>query len=201
MSAATVSSVAIESPQIQCKSCERNLPLRMSLPGESAALWLCTRCEIPYVAFGLADMLSQAAHTIRLDKHYFDVSQVHDISLEDRQQVAKISNRKVSDDVLQMRRSERIAQSLVVPATLLGPGFVPTGKPFKIMVANISREGIGLVHSKHIDVEYLALELEPQANKPIQVITKLVRQVPLEGTFFYEIGGEFLTRLGSVASD
>ena len=190
-----------QAAQIQCNNCERTLPLRMSLPGESSAMWLCTRCEIPYVAFGNENTLLQYAHTVRLDKHYFDVTHTPEITLEQRQEVAKIANRSVSNDIMQMRRSKRIAQSLVVPAIMLGDGFVPEGKPFKIMVANISREGIGLVHSEHIRSTYIAVELEPLAKRPIQVITKLVRQIPLEGTYYYEIGGEFFTRLGSVATD
>jgi ribosomal protein L37AE/L43A len=39
--------------QIQCSKCERSLPLRLTLPGEDAALWHCTQCKTPYVAFGV----------------------------------------------------------------------------------------------------------------------------------------------------
>jgi len=127
---------------------------------------------------------------------------VPDISLAQRQEVAKLAERHADDQQLLRRRSRRVAQSLVVSAVRLGQGFVPQGDAFKIMVCNLSREGIGLVHDESFDVKHIALELSPQSAEPIQVIVRLIRQQLLEDSSSYvEIGGEFHIRLGSVATE
>jgi hypothetical protein len=127
---------------------------------------------------------------------------VPDISLAQRQEVAKLAERHADDQQLLRRRTRRVAQSLVVSAVRLGQGFVPQGDAFKIMVCNLSREGIGLVHDESFDVKHIALELSPQSAEPIQVIVRLIRQQLLDDFSPYvEIGGEFHIRLGSVATE
>ena len=72
----------------------------------------------------------------------------------------------------------------------------PQGIPFQVMVANVSREGIGLVHHGPIDSEYIAIELPLDEQQPIQIVTRLVRQRELDKPLI-EFGGEFYVRLGS----
>jgi hypothetical protein len=67
------------------------------------------------------------------------------------------------------------------------------------VVANLSREGVGLVHPGRIEAEFIAMLLGAQEESPIQVIVRLVRHLQLEDPYF-EIGGEFLLRLGSVSA-
>ena len=197
-SATTIKSTVVQS-QIQCSSCNHKLPLRLTNPGENAALWKCSECQTPLVAYGIEEMLPKSAKSIRLDEHYFDVGKLPEIDINQRQEVANLAHRVVCTEFLQMRRSKRKAQCLVVPAIALEDGFVPENEPFKIMVANLSREGIGLVHTETFEAAYIAIELSPQSANPIQVIVKLVRQVPIEGSPYFEIGGEFYARLGSLA--
>lgn len=144
----------------------------------------------------MKEALIEGAHLIRLDERFFDISDASPFSLVERQRVIKLSSRMVSPEVLEKRRSERVSQSLVVPAICLGDGFVPLDEPFPMMVANLSREGVGMVHNERISTEYLALEFSPTSQSPIQVIVRLVRQRELAPPYF-ELGGEFLVRLGS----
>lgn len=138
------------------------------------------------------------AELIRLDERSFDVSDQLAISLDQRKRAVQLASRPVSHRHLDMRRSERVAQSLVVPATRLSRGFVPVGDPFQLMVANLSVEGVGMVHDAPIDSEFIAVEFSPRSQSPIQVIVRIVRQRELTAPYF-ELGGEFLVRLGSVA--
>ncbi|MGI9430493.1 MAG: hypothetical protein ACR2NM_17665 [Bythopirellula sp.] len=133
---------------------------------------------------------------IRLDERSFDVSDEAEISLAARKRAMHLASRPVGNAHREMRRSERIAQSLVVPAIQLSNGLVPIGEPFQIMVANLSGEGVGMVHDEQIDSDYIAIEFQPTSQSPIQVIVQLVRQRELFPPY-YEIGGEFVVRLGS----
>ena len=183
-------------PHIECGNCQRDLPLRLTATGERAAVWLCSECSVPFVALCVEAQLPEGASTVRLDDRYFDTTDLPEIGTSIRRQVASLAQRAAKHAVHEKRRSNRIAQSLVVPAVRLGSGFVPEGMSFQLMVANLSAEGIGLVHNSPIDAKYIALELDLDGKESIQVIVRLVRQRLLEPPF-HEIGGEFYVRLGS----
>ena len=191
--------IAISVPQIECGSCQQKLPLRLTAHDEPAAVWLCAQCNVPFVACCVREALLKNAKLIRLDERFFDVSGQAEISVSKRQQAVKLASRPVGSTQLNQRRSERVIQSLVVPATKLGDGFVPVEEPFQLMVANLSGEGIGLVHDGPIDTDYILIELAPNSLSPIQVIVRLVRQRELTPPY-YELGGEFMVRLGSIAT-
>ncbi len=186
-------------PQIQCGSCEQKLPLRLSKDEEPAAVWLCAKCNIPYVACCVKEALLKNAAMIRLDERYFNTAGQSELSLDQRRQAVRLASRQVSTKMQNQRRSERVAQSLVIPAVKLGVGLVPVGDPFQIMVANLSAEGVGLVHDAPIETEYIAIELSPTSQSPIQVVVRIVRQRPLTPPY-HELGGELLVRLGSLAT-
>jgi len=185
--------------QIECGSCQQKLPLCLTKHDEPAAVWLCARCNVPFVACCVKKALLRNAQLIRLDERYFDVAEQPAVSIRERQVAIQLAKRAIEKSYLQQRRSERVAQLLVVPAIKIESGFTPIDDPFQIMVANLSIEGVGLVHDGPINTEYVALELSPHSQSPIQVIVRLVRQRELTPPF-YELGGEFLVRLGSVAS-
>ena len=176
-------------------------PLRLRQQGEPAAIWLCSQCSVPFVALCIEDRLPEGASSVRLDKRYFDISDLPTVSPRLRKQVADLAQQSADRSAEEKRRSKRVAQSLVAPAIQLDDSLIPTGFPFQLMVANLSREGIGLVQEGRIHASFVALELSPQSAEPIQVIVRLVRQDPLEGdTSYVEIGGEFHIRLGSTAA-
>ena len=192
------SEIEIRALEIKCGQCLGKLPLRMSQRGERGVVWLCAECSVPFVALCVKDRLPDNAAAIRLDDRYFDIEGLPPISPKVRREVAKLTERAAAAIANNHRRSERISQSLVVPAVKLNDGLNPEGNSFQVMVANISREGIGLVHNEAIDTEYIALKLSFDENEPIQIVVHLVRkrelQLPLR-----EYGGEFFVRLGSVA--
>lgn len=186
-------------PHIECGSCQQKLPLRLTVGDEPAAVWQCAKCQVPFVARCVESALAKNASLIRLGKRSFDVSGQSNISLSKRQKAIQLSSRRVNASQLEQRRSKRVDQSLVVPAVKLGPGFVPYDEPFQIMVANLSREGVGLVHDGPLDCEHIAIEFSPTSTSPIQVIVRLVRQRELTAPY-HEIGGVFFVRLGSIAT-
>ncbi len=185
-----------KSPYIQCPQCEQMLPLRITGRSEQvAATWKCATCNVPVVGFCEKALLQRNSHTVLFDDRYFDVSDVPEIDLEQRQAVAQMAQRKATDDQAGRRQSQRVALSLVAPAVCLTPDLMPFEAPFQVMVANLSREGIGLVNRGRIKSDFIAMLLTPQPEKTIQSIVRIVRHLRLEDPY-YEVGGEFHLRLG-----
>ena len=186
--------------EVQCGHCQGNLPLRMSQQGERGAVWLCAECSVPFVSLCIKDRLSDDGSAVKLDERYFDTQGLPPISTKVRKEVARLAVRAEAVMAKNLRRSERVNQSLVVPAVKLDGSLNPFGKSFQIMVANVSREGVGMVHNEPIDTEYLALKLPLDNEEPIQIVARIVRERELKKPL-REFGGEFYVRLGSVADD
>lgn len=138
-------------------------------------------------------------HSVLLDDRCFDVSGQPEIDEEQRRKACELTNRPASPAQLERRRSARVTQSLVAPAIALTSDFMPQGSPFRAMVANLSREGVGLVNLGRIDAEFIAMLFSCHEGTPIQVIVRIARHLQLEEPYF-EIGGEFFLRLGSVSA-
>ena len=189
-------SLNLDSVEVKCGNCKNNLPLRLSSQGETAAVWLCAECSMPFMALCLQERLTVESNTVRLHERYFDISNAPEISPALRRHVAQLASREAEPIAEDKRRSQRISQSLVVPAVCLNNDYCPDGEPFQLMVANLSREGIGLVHDGSIDAKYVAIELGTGNDEPIQVIVRLIRQCALVPPY-REIGGEFYVRLGN----
>ncbi|MCG8448954.1 MAG: hypothetical protein MI725_05160 [Pirellulales bacterium] len=134
---------------------------------------------------------------MRLDDRYFDTSGMLPMSSKLRCQIAQLmtsrANRRIATE---KRLCERVDMSLVAPAIQLDSSMNPVGLPLQFIVANLSRQGIGLVHNGPIRSQYLALKLTPDKGDPIQVVVRVVRQQILIPPFF-ELGGQFYVRLGS----
>ena len=192
--------IELRALEIKCGQCLGKLPLRMSQRGERGVVWLCAECSVPFVSLCVTDRLQGDAERIRLDERYFDTEGLPAISPKVRREVAKLAERAAAAIENNHRRSERISQSLVVPAIKLNEGLNPEGYSFQVMVANVSREGIGLVHNESIDSEFIALKLTLDDQEPIQVVVRLVRERELQPPL-REIGGEFFVRLGSIANE
>ncbi len=190
--------IALRSIEIKCGQCLGKLPLRLSQQGERGAVWLCAECSVPFVSLCVKDRLPNDAAAIRLDERYFDTEGLPPISPKVRREVVKLAERAAAEIADEHRRSERISQSLVVAAVKLNAGLNPEGPSFQVMVANVSQEGIGLVHNDVIDAEYIALKLPLGGGEPIQVVVRLLRKRELQ-TPLREYGGEFFVRLGSIA--
>ncbi len=188
-----------KSPYIQCRQCEQMLPLRITDSSEQmAAAWKCATCKVPIIGFCEKALLQRNSHNVLLDDRYFDVSDVPEIDLEQRRTVAQMVQRKPTAYQIEQRRSQRVAQSLVAPAIYLTPELMPFEAPFRVMVANLSREGIGLVNRGRIKSDFIAMLLTLQPEKTIQVIVRIKGHLQLEEPY-YEVGGEFYLRLGGTS--
>ncbi|MGI9430065.1 MAG: PilZ domain-containing protein [Bythopirellula sp.] len=192
--------IAEPSPEIQCGHCTGKLPLRMSQQGERGVVWLCAECSVPFVSLCIKDRLPDDGRTVKLDDRYFDTDGLPPISAKLRREVMKLAERAAAVIADNQRRSERVTHSLVVPAVKLDAGLNPVGQTFQVMVANVSREGVGLVHNELIDSEFIAMRLPLDDEEPIQVVARLVRERELKKPL-REFGGEFFVRLGSVADE
>lgn len=191
---------AEHSPQVECGHCRGTLPLRLSRNGERGAVWLCAECSVPFVSLCVKDRLPDNAESVRLDERYFDTEGLPPISRKLRREVAKLAERAADAIANNQRRSDRITQSLVVPAVKLDAGLNPVGSSFQLMVANVSREGIGLVHCQPIEAEFVAIKLTLDDEDAIQVVVRMVRERELQPPL-REFGGELFVRLGSVAEE
>ena len=67
------------------------------------------------------------------------------------------------------------------------------------MVVNLLRESIGQVHNDRLVTAHIAIEFSPDSQSPIQVFVRRVRQRELPPPF-YEVGGTFVTLLGSMTT-
>lgn len=200
MSSVLADSLFAHAPDVECGHCQGRLPLRMSAAGERGAVWLCAGCSVPFVSICIKDRLVDDAWSVRLDERYFDTDGLPAISNKLRREALKLAERAEAALADDQRRSERVLHSLVVPAVKLDASMNPFGKSFQVMVANISREGVGMVHSGPIDSEYIALKLPLDDDEPIQVVARIVRERELKKPL-REFGGEFFVRLGSIAED
>jgi hypothetical protein len=188
-----------KSPFVQCSRCDQKLPLRSTGPNkESSAAWRCAVCNEQAVGFCEQALLMRNPQSVLFDERYFDVSDQPEIDAAQRRRACDLAKRPLTARQLERRRSARVTKSLVAPAIALTSNFMPKGSAFRAMVANLSREGVGMVHLGRIEAEFIAMLFASQEGTPIQVIVRIVRHLQLEEPYF-EIGGEFYLRLGSVS--
>lgn len=196
MSATAVSLHPTELQPGQCGKCHSLLPLRA--PGDSRveSEWVCASCGSELVADCIQALLTPLGSKIRIRDSRFDTSDLPPISMALRRQVAKLCNRETPAEVANRRRSPRQAQSLVIAGIRIDECGAPIGHPINLMVVNLSREGIGLVHSDRLLHDRLAIRFPRRDCAPLQVLARVVRQQPLTYPFV-EIGCEFIVRLGN----
>ena len=184
---------------IGCPSCREDLPVRLTRTGESAALWKCASCNYPIAGVCVPPLFAQLCGRVVLSETYFDTSAAEPISQAMRHAALQLAQRTQSMPQHAARRSSREAKIKVVQAVSLSSGLNPIGDSLNVMMANVARDGIGLVHTQELMHRYLALQLPPVGDKRIQVILELIRQHPIQGGFV-EIGGQLVFRLGASAS-
>ncbi|HEX5470421.1 MAG TPA: response regulator [Lacipirellulaceae bacterium] len=88
------------------------------------------------------------------------------------------------------RKSGRIKYNEVAIAIPLSAQFEPLGEPHKLIIRDVSRHGIGLVHSKQVDGCYLAVMWRTRKKERVIVLAHVLRCQRLDG--FYDIGGELI---------
>ena len=93
-------------------------------------------------------------------------------------------------------------KSIAVPAIRIGDDGNPVGLPINVLIADLSLEGVGTGAFPIASLRNrIALQL-PSGDRdyPIQMIVRIVRHRALAYPFF-DVGGEFLLRLGGTSPD
>ncbi|MDZ4658870.1 MAG: PilZ domain-containing protein [Bythopirellula sp.] len=183
-------------PQIECVNCVKTLPLRISRDLEQSSVWICVGCGVSFVGVAHPELLEHQGRLVRLHDQYFDNSQAHDIPVHIRRHIASQASRSSLPAHLEKRRSERVYNSMVIQGVELDRDFRLQGQGMKIILTDISREGVGLAIPHAITHDFLALKIPVNSGSAIQTIARVRRQRELSAPFF-EIGCEFITRLGN----
>ena len=134
-------------------------------------------------------------HLVCLEDRYFDTRRKSGIGPDLMQQLDRYLWEKHSFSGDERRRSIRRKDIHIEVGIELSDSFTPVGLPREMLIADLSRDGIGLIHNGYFQSNYLALELSLNAELPVQVIVKIVRQREVN-SYFYQIGGHFVARLG-----
>jgi hypothetical protein len=183
-------------PQIECVNCVKSLPLRLSRDLEQSSVWICAGCGVSFVGLAHPELLERLGRLVRLHDQYFDDSEVPEIPMHIRRHIASLATRSLLPAHLEKRRSERIYNSMVIQAVEMDKNFVLHGKSMKVILTDISREGVGLAIPQLLNHKYLAIKFPITSGSAIQAIVRVVRQRELSPPFL-EIGTEFVTRLGN----
>jgi hypothetical protein len=182
--------------QIECVNCVKSLPLRLSRDLEQSSVWICAGCGVSFVGLAHPELLERQGRLVRLHDQYFDDSDVPEIPMHIRRHVASLATRSLLPAHLEKRRSERVYNSMVIQAVEMDQDFVLHGKPMKVILTDISREGVGLAIPQQLSRNLLAIKFPVTSGSAIQAIVRVSRQRELSPPF-YEIGTEFVTRLGN----
>jgi hypothetical protein len=105
------------------------------------------------------------------------------------------------------RRAKRYPLKVVAMATPLDEEFRPTGEAFPVLTRDISSQGIGLVHSRPLDMKYVDLDLIGPDGRQLRITVEVLRcnrflcgdtetgQLAAEDPrTYYESGGRIVSR-------
>jgi hypothetical protein len=92
------------------------------------------------------------------------------------------------------REEERHLMLVSVLAQPVDEQYRAMGKPFALVTRDISKKGIGLVHTEAITDNLLAVQMS-LAGEEVNLVVRLLWSKPL-GPFYY-LGGEFVAKLAS----
>ena len=190
---------SVQSPptlrRCQCSSCHVDLPIRLSQSGEEAALWRCAKCSAPFMALAIAEELVEHARRVTIDASHFDVSALLPASEELKTLVVSLGEQPESAVAHDRRRSRRLPRAIEAAGVLLDEGLTPIGDPLQLMVADVSREGIGFIHSRPLGSKNIAIQLPLPDAPDVQLLVRVVRNYVID-RHWVKIGGEFTARLG-----
>jgi ribosomal protein L37AE/L43A len=183
-------------PQIECVNCVKTLPLRLSRELDQSSVWICAGCGVSFVGRADSELLERQGRLVRLHDQYFDDSDAPDIPMHIRRHIASLATRSSLPAHLEKRRSERVYNSMVIQAVELDRDFVLQGKAMKIILTDISREGVGLAIPQPLQHDLLVIKFPISSGSSIQAIVRATRQRELSPPFL-EFGCEYVTRLGN----
>ncbi len=113
---------------------------------------------------------------------------------------------KAEYDKPERRLATRYPLNVVAMATPLNDQFQPTDAPFPVLTRDISTSGIGLVHSRPLDMKYINLDLTGPNRHDLHLTVKVLRCNRLlcgeakapgietdDACTYYESGGLFVS--------
>lgn len=183
-------------PLIECVNCVKTLPLRISRDMEQSSVWICAGCGVSFVGLAHPELLERQGRLIRLHDQYFDDTTLPDIPVHIRRHIASLATRSALPAHLEKRRSERVYNAMVIQAIEMDRNFVLQNKVMKVILTDISRDGVGLAIPQTLSHNLLALKFPAASGSAIQAIVSVARQRDLSPPFI-EFGCEFVTRLGN----
>jgi hypothetical protein len=178
-----------------CRGCEIELPVRLARVGEVAVLWKCSHCFRPTVGVCVPHLMEGYANRVLFGECYFDASELPGVPHQIWQEAFRLSGNIKSYSQNSSHRDCRVAWLAAVEAIQLTPEFEPVGGTMCLMGTNISRFGVGLLHSKQLEQPQIAIQFPPTGSYRIQVIAELVRQDKMENGLFV-LGAKLTHRLG-----
>jgi hypothetical protein len=182
--------------RIQCVNCIKTLPLSISQDLNQAAVWVCAGCGVSFVGLPDSELLERQGRLVRLHDQYFDDSDCPDIPLTIRRHIASLATRSSLPAHLEKRRSERVYNSMIIQAVEMDENYILQGPAKKVILTDISREGVGLAIPYGLSCRSLAIKFPITTGSSIQAIVRIIRQRDLSPPFI-EYGCEFVTRLGN----
>ena len=181
---------------IECVNCIKTLPLSVARELENASVWICAGCGVSFVGLAQRELLERQGRLVRLHDQYFDDSECPDIPMHIRRHIASLATRSLLPAHLEKRRSERVYNSMIVQAVELDDNFVLRGTAKKVMLTDISREGVGIAFPEELVHRNLAIKFPVTSGSAIQAVVRVSRSRELSPPFL-EYGCEFITRLGN----
>ncbi len=109
-------------------------------------------------------------------------------------EIARFIARMVSEDYEGPERRGAKRYDIMIAADVLAVDrtFQPLGEPVQAMTRNISTTGIALISSRPLEGKLLAVGMNDEAGRPIQMVIRVLRSRKI-GEFF-ETAGPFVTR-------
>lgn len=179
---------------IVCPTCGVRLPIRIAAWMELPALWRCVGCGAHHCGVLPYDARDQVLPVVALAAQYFECDPpmlVHDST---EALLDQLRQQELHTVVHDERSSPRMARNLHAQVVALDESWAPRGKPFPVIVYNISTGGLAYVTSTIHRSPLAAIQLA--AGRTLQVISQSVWAHP-EFDGLFSVGVRFLCRLGT----
>jgi hypothetical protein len=186
----------IETERVErCSSCRANIMLRPPTIDSKASAWRCKKCSAIY--FCADDDEGEESFGIeRIDPKSYDPflvgADVHFIPPENVKRLVKAATPNTFARI-DLRKHKRHPITVPVIAVPLAADFRVSGEPMKMTTLNVSLGGAALLHTRVVDVPYLAIDFSAAGIELMQVVLRVLRVRNVGAV--YEVAGEFVSQL------
>jgi len=170
-----------------CPICGVNLPLQLPSGDEVGLDWSCVKCGMQIYAMLCPDCTDEDRARVRPVSMEIDLNPFLQPPPGRAEVITRLLARKDPNGNSSPARLGRI------PAMPMDSQYRPTGESFIGLLMQLSQSEVLLAHSRDASAPYLAIELQGKASS-VQTVVRVLesRSVGL----FYEISGEFVTKIG-----